>query len=195
MITIQQVVSAGWIIFVIYWFISAWSVKPIRETSGWLRGNWYPILYLIGFSFMINFKFLSRLGIPRNKLAILLLPHTIVLSIIILILMSAGLMVAIVARSTLARNWSGAVALKEGHELITTGPYQFVRHPIYTGMLLMILGTALSLDTVGACIGFLIILAGVLLKMQQEEVLLTKHFAQDYLSYKKRTKILIPFIW
>lgn len=104
-------------------------------------------------------------------------------------------MVAITARRTLARNWSGAVALKEDHELITAGLYQYIRHPIYTGMLLMILGTALSFATLGACMGFLIILMGVLLKLKQEEALLTKHFAQDYLSYKKRTRTLIPFIW
>jgi protein-S-isoprenylcysteine O-methyltransferase Ste14 len=195
MITIQQVILACWIIFILYWFISARSVKPVQETRGWLGGNWYPILYLIGFLFMINFRFLGRLGIPTNKLATLLLPHTAVLNIVIVILLIAGLMIAIVARRTLARNWSGAVALKEAHELITTGPYQYVRHPIYTGMLLMILGTALSVATLGACIGFFIILVGVLLKLRQEEALLTKHFAQGYLSYKKCTRTLIPFIW
>jgi protein-S-isoprenylcysteine O-methyltransferase Ste14 len=196
MITIQQVVLAAcWSIFMLYWFISATTVKPIQETRGWLGGNWYPILYLIGFLFMMNFRFLGRLGIPRDRLAILLLPHTITLNLIIVILLIAGLTVAITARHTLARNWSGAVALKADHELITTGLYQYVRHPIYTGMLLMILGTALSVATIGAAIGFLIILVGVLLKLKQEEALLTKHFAQDYLSYKKRTRTLIPFIW
>jgi len=193
--TIQQFVSACWLSFILYWFISAWSVKRIQETSGWLGGNWYPILYLIGVLFMVNFRFLGRFGIPRDKLAISLLPTTIVLNLIIVILLSAGLLVAIVARRTLAKNWSGAVALKEDHELITTGLYQYVRHPIYTGMLLMILGTALSLATLGAAIGFLIIMVGVLLKLRQEEALLTKHFAQNYLAYKNRTKTLIPYIW
>jgi len=138
---------------------------------------------------------LARLGIHRDKLAILLLPHTLVLNILVVIFLIAGLVVAITARHTLAGNWSGAVAFKEDHELITTGLYQYVRHPIYTGMLLMILGTALSVATLGAAIGFLIILVGVLLKLRQEEALLTKHFAQDYLSYKNRTRTLIPFIW
>src|SRR6476661_2991454 len=195
MMTIQQFVSACWTIFILYWFISAWSVKRIQETSGWLGGNWYPILYLIGVLFMVNFRFLARLGIPRDKLATLLLPHTLVLNIIVVILLIAGLVVAIAARHTLAGNWSGAVAFKEDHELITTGLYQYIRHPIYTGMLLMILGPDLSLATLGACLGFFIILVGVLLKLRQEEALLTRHFVQDYLSYKKRTRTLIPFIW
>ena len=195
MITTQQVTLACWIIFVLYWFMSARSVKPIQETRGWLGGNWYPILYLIVFLFMINVRFLGRLGIPTNKLATLLLPHTTVLDLIIVILLIAGLIIAIAARRTLARNWSGAVALKEDHELITTGPYQYVRHPIYTGMLLMILGTALSVATLGASIGFFIIVVGILLKLRQEEALLTKHFVQGYLSYEKCTRTLIPFIW
>lgn len=195
MITIQEVVSVCWLIFILYWFISAWSIKRNQETSGWLGGNWYPILYLIGVLFMVNFRFLARFGIPRDKLATLLLPHTLVLNIIVVIFLIAGLVVAIAARRTLAGNWSGAVAFKEDHELITRGLYQYVRHPIYTGMLLMILGTALSLATLGAAIGFLIILVGVLLKLRQEEALLTQHFAQDYLSYKNRTRTLIPFIW
>jgi protein-S-isoprenylcysteine O-methyltransferase Ste14 len=195
MITIQQFVSTCWLIFILYWFISAWSTKRNQETSGWLGGNWYPFLYLIGILFMVNFRFLARLGIPRDKLAILLLPHTLILNIIVVIFLIIGLVVAITARHTLAGNWSGAVAFKEDHELITTGPYQYVRHPIYTGMLLMILGTALSFATLGACLGFFIIVAGVLLKLRQEEALLTQHFAQDYLSYKKHTRTLIPFIW
>jgi len=186
---------ASWIIFVLYWFISAQSVKSTQETRGWLGGNWYPILYLIGALFMINFRFLGRLGIPTKTLAILLVPPTIVINVVIVILLIVGLIIAITARRTLAGNWSNAVALKKNHELITTGLYQYVRHPIYTGMLLMFLGTALSLGTLGSCIGFLIILVGILFKLKQEEALMTEHFAEEYMSYKKHTKTLIPFLW
>ncbi|SRR6266487_5355365 len=195
MITIPLVVFACWIIFILYWFFSARSVKSIQETRGWLGGNWYPILYLIGFLFIVNFRFLGSLGIPTEKLATLLLPHTIVLNISVVILLIAGLMIAIIARRTLAENWSAAVALKKDHELITIGLYHYVRHPIYTGMLLMILGTILSLGTLSACIGFLIIALAIWLKLKQEEALLTEHFSKEYSSYKQRTKFLIPFIW
>jgi protein-S-isoprenylcysteine O-methyltransferase Ste14 len=195
MLTIRQIVFACWIIFILYWFISARTVKTIQETRGWLGGNWYPILPLIGFLFIGNFKFLARLGIPVNSLGILLIPHTTIINVLSAILAVAGLIVAIMARRALAENWSAAVALKRDHELITTGLYRYVRHPIYTGNLLMVLGTALSFDTLSACIGFFIIVFTVLLKLRQEEVLLTEHFSEEYSSYKKRTKILIPFIW
>ncbi len=59
----------------------------------------------------------------------------------------------------------------------------------------MVLGTALSFGTLSACIDFLIIVLTIWLKLRQEEALLTKHFAEEYLSYKGRTKTLIPFIW
>jgi len=195
MISIQQVMGVCWIIFLVYWFISAQSVKSTQETRGWLGGNWYPILYLIGALFMINFRFLGRLGIPTKTLAIVLLPPAALVNVVVVILLIVGLIIAIAARRTLAGNWSNAVALKKDHELITTGLYQYVRHPIYTGMLLMFLGTALSLGTLGAFIGFLIILVGVLFKLKEEEALMTEHFAEEYIPYKKRTKTLIPFLW
>ena len=196
MITIQQFVAICWVIFLLYWFISAWTVKSIQETRGWLRGSWHSIFYLlIGSLLMVNFRFLSRLGVPTETFAMILFQHTSLQNVAVVILLIVGLIVAILARRTLAGNWSGAVALKEDHKLITTGLYKYVRHPIYTGMLLMIIGTALSLGTLGAMIGFLIILLGVLLKLNEEEALMTEHFAQEYKSYKKRTKTLIPFIW
>ena len=195
MINIQQIVAICWGIFLLYWFISAWTVKSIQETRGWLRGSWHSIFYLIGSLLMVNFRFLSRLGVPTGTFAKILFQHTSLQNVTVVILLIAGLIVAILARRTLAGNWSGAVALKEDHKLITTGLYQYVRHPIYTGMLLMIIGTALSLGTLGAMIGFLIILLGVLLKLNEEEALMTEYFAQEYKSYKKRTKTLIPFIW
>ena len=195
MISIPQFVAIIWLIFVLYWFISALSVKSIQETRGWLGGNWYPFLYLIGVLFIVNFKFLARFGVPIGTLGIILFQHTVVQNIVVVILLIVGILIAIIARRTLAGNWSGQVALKKDHELITGGLYQYIRHPIYTGMLMMILGTALSQGTLGATIGFLIILFGVLFKLKDEEALLTEHFAQAYSAYKQRTKRLIPFVW
>jgi protein-S-isoprenylcysteine O-methyltransferase Ste14 len=195
MMNMQQIVAVCWVIFLLYWFISALSVKSIQETRGWLGGSWYSILYVIGFLFIGNFRFLGRFGVPIGILGFILFQHTLVQNIVVIVLLIVGLIIAIVARRTLAGNWSGQVALKKDHVLITTGLYQYVRHPIYTGMLMMILGTALSYGTLGATLGFLIILLGVLVKLNEEEALMTQHFSQEYLSYKQRTKTLIPFIW
>ncbi len=192
---ITQLVGICWIVFILYWLISAQSVKPIQETRGWLARNWYAILFIIGVLLISNLRFLAWFDIPIRPLAILLFPHTIIMNIVIVILMITGLAISIIARRTLGRNWSSVAAIKKDHELITTGLYHYVRNPIYTGMLLMFLGTALSFDTLSAGIGFLFLLLVIWIKLKQEEMLLIEHFGGEYLSYKNRTKMLIPFIW
>jgi protein-S-isoprenylcysteine O-methyltransferase Ste14 len=85
---------------------------------------------------------------------------------------------------------------REHHELIQSGLYGYVRHPIYTGIILMALGTALERGTVGAMLFCLLVLAFMVNKAIQEERLLTKHFPNDYPAYKARVKTrIIPFVW
>jgi protein-S-isoprenylcysteine O-methyltransferase Ste14 len=98
------------------------------------------------------------------------------------------------ARLILGANWSGTVTLKEDHELIRTGPYRFVRHPIYTGILLALLGTALAGAEIHSLLAFAIVLVGLLFKMAQEEQILTEHFGPQYLDYRRQVKGLIPFV-
>jgi protein-S-isoprenylcysteine O-methyltransferase Ste14 len=103
-----------------------------------------------------------------------------------------GLALALWARVTLGRNWSGIVTFKENHELIRNGPYSYVRHPIYSAILMMMLGSALAIGTLGALIGLPLILLGVWLKLRQEEALMTKHFPAEYSSYRSQVRALIP---
>jgi protein-S-isoprenylcysteine O-methyltransferase Ste14 len=105
-----------------------------------------------------------------------------------------GLFVAIWSRRILAGNWSSEVTFKQGHELIQTGPYRFVRHPIYTGILLMCLGTVISAGRIHCWLGVVIIFAGFWIKLNQEESLLLRHFPGDYPSYRSRVKALVPFV-
>jgi len=193
--TILQFILVCWIIFMLSWILSAGSVKPIEKTSGWLSGNWYTLLFLLGFAFLMGIRPLGRLGIAVGPMGFSILPHSRLLNILTIVLLVGGLVIAIVARRTLASNWSGQVAIKQGHELVTTGLYSCVRNPIYTGILLMALGTALSLDTLSAGIGFLVITLAAYLKLSDEERILARHFGTEYSSYKQRTKALIPFLW
>ena len=192
----QYVIISCWVIFGLYWFISWSSVKSTRETKGRLAGNWHGILLLIGGLFLSNVPFLvkSGVGVFISSLTILLIPRSIVLNVVIIVFAVTGLIVAMMARRTLAGNWSRAVAFKEDHELITTGLYHYVRHPIYTGVLLIVLATALSVGTLSAGIGFAIIVLGIWFKLRAEEELLTKHFPKEYSAYKDRTKALIPYL-
>ena len=191
---VQYVIICCWVIFGLYWFISSSSVKSTQETKGWLAGNWHGIFLLIGGLFLSNLPFLAKVGVSISSLTILLIPSSIVIKVVIIVFAVTGLIVALIARRTLAGNWSRAVAFKEDHELITKGLYHYVRHPIYTGVLLMILATALSVGTLSAGIGFVIIVLGLWFKLRAEEELLTKHFPKEYSAYKDRTKALIPYV-
>jgi protein-S-isoprenylcysteine O-methyltransferase Ste14 len=109
-------------------------------------------------------------------------------------LCSAGLAFALWARATLGRNWSGVVTLKEGHELVERGPYRFVRHPIYTGMLVMLFATALVQSHVGGFVGVLLMLASFWIKLEREETLMLQQFPERYAAYRQRVKCIIPFV-
>jgi protein-S-isoprenylcysteine O-methyltransferase Ste14 len=106
----------------------------------------------------------------------------------------AGLFVAVWARRTLADNWSSDVTLKQGHELVRAGPYRFVRHPIYTGLLLMCLGSASDIGRLRAWAGTALVFAGFWIKLKQEEKLMLRHFPEDYPAYRKQVKALVPFV-
>jgi protein-S-isoprenylcysteine O-methyltransferase Ste14 len=98
------------------------------------------------------------------------------------------------ARLALGGNWSGAVALKEHHELIQSGPYALVRHPIYTGMLAMVLGTVVDYPAVYSYVILVVIVVVFFFKSRREERLMIEHFPDQYPAYRSRVKALIPFV-
>jgi protein-S-isoprenylcysteine O-methyltransferase Ste14 len=111
-----------------------------------------------------------------------------------LLLTVSGLLVVLWARVILGSNWSGSVTLKEDHELVEKGPYAYVRHPIYSGSLLMFLGTAIIIGNLGGFIGFPVFFISCWIKMKQEEILMIEHFGEEYPEYMTRTKALIPYL-
>ncbi|MGO9480377.1 MAG: methyltransferase family protein, partial [Candidatus Kryptoniota bacterium] len=106
-----------------------------------------------------------------------------------------GVAFAIWARIILSGNWDMGPAVKENHELITRGPYSFVRHPIYSGMLLMFLGALIWYGRVPGLIFFASLFIGLRMKSIDEEELMTQHFPKEYSEYKKRVKALIPNVF
>lgn len=106
-----------------------------------------------------------------------------------------GLAIALWARAALGTNWSGAIAFKEGHELIQRGPYAYVRHPIYSGLLLMGLGTTLASARVSSLLMLVLALILLAIKARYEERLMIRHFPAAYPPYRARVKALIPGVW
>lgn len=183
----QVAVPVCWLLFALYWALGARSVKPAAErASGWKR-YWHYIFLVLAAVLLQH--------IPLYPLDLTLIPRSIETAILISACAVGGLVIAIVARRTLADNWSSEVTFKREHELITHGIYHYMRHPIYTGVLLMFIATVLLVGTVGAVIGFLLIAVGLWFKLRQEEALMERHFPREYPPYKRQVKALIPLIF
>jgi protein-S-isoprenylcysteine O-methyltransferase Ste14 len=174
-----------WGVLIAFWIISAFSVKRTKAKEP-LR---HRLLYLLLLAVVVALLKGTVRIIHWNRVV---LPHTVATGILADFLVLVGLLIALWARVTLGGNWSARVTLKEGHELVETGPYRVVRHPIYSGLLLMVLGTAVLAGQAGGFIALVISFCGVWIKLRQEEELLTKHLA-GYSEYMRRTKALVPF--
>lgn len=138
---------------------------------------------------------LSREKTGIAWLDITVLPMTPALAIAGVTILVAGLSFAVWARVMLGRNWSGTVTVKEGHTLVRRGPYRIVRHPIYTGILIGLAGTALMRGTLHSFLGVLICGFGYWLKLQTEEQFMVEQFGDEYRRYRGEVPALVPFLF
>jgi protein-S-isoprenylcysteine O-methyltransferase Ste14 len=106
----------------------------------------------------------------------------------------SGAALAIGSRMMLGRNWSATVQLKQDHELVTRGPYRFVRHPIYTGLLLLFLGNAVMVGDWRGLLAVAIVFASFWRKLRIEEAWLAECFGEAYAHYRARTRALVPAV-
>ncbi|MGH9485806.1 MAG: methyltransferase family protein, partial [Terriglobales bacterium] len=176
-----------WIIFGAYWYVSAGRAKPVARRQSraaewaWRIPIWVAaaLLILAPFPPPDGFLFAPGRGSAWTGVAIT----------------TTGLAICIWARRTLGGNWSSAVSLKQGHELIQSGPYRFVRNPIYTGLILMFLGTACAVDRRSALLALALAIASYGIKLKQEEQVMQRQFPEAYARYRQRVKALIPFVF
>jgi protein-S-isoprenylcysteine O-methyltransferase len=175
-----------WLIFVVFWLLAALNVKRTTERWSPATGFGYFVVSVFIFNLLARTQFLSRT---------LLIAHGAGASWFAILAAVAGLGITLWARIALGRNWSGSITHKEGHELVESGPYRFVRHPIYTGMLLMVIGTASARGTWDAAAGLVLFTVVHIWKFRREEALMTRYFPATYPAYRARTKALIPFLY
>lgn len=177
-----------WGIFLIFWLISAAFAKHTvwRQSIG--ERSKHLVLMALGAILIIDSR---NFNLPD----LTLWPFTLTVGVISVILAVIGLIVLLWARINLGRNWSGRVVLKENHQLITTGLYSLVRHPIYSGFLLLGLATALNYGTLLPFVGVALLMIAISIRIRAEEALMTQQFPNEYPQYMKRTKRIIPWIW
>jgi protein-S-isoprenylcysteine O-methyltransferase Ste14 len=183
-----NIISACWALFAVIWLLAAFATKQTVYKESGLQRLRYILPLLLGWFLLAKGH---RLSDPLNHRVI---PHLDALAWIGAVLCIAGLIFCVWARFTLGRNWSGVVTLKGGHELITSGPYAFVRHPIYTGLLSMFVATVIVLGHIAGIIAIPIVLVSFWIKLRSEEKLMLEKFPDEYAAYSHRVKRLIPFV-
>jgi len=169
----------AWAVFWVGWLLAArWSKRAQRP-----RGR-FPVSLRFVLVALIVVRFLSGNGYTV---------HSGVLRVVGTVLFAGGLALAIWARVILGRNWGTPMSLKEDPELVTSGPYRLVRHPIYTGILTAALGTALAVYF-SWFIVFGVMGAYFVYSAHIEDGLMADSFPSTYPEYREHTKMLIPFV-
>jgi protein-S-isoprenylcysteine O-methyltransferase Ste14 len=184
-------ILALWLILVVYWVVSARAAKR-SIGSRWLW--WREIAIRLGLFALVMLT--VRMAIVRHALPdeyLYALNTSMLMGLVGFVICVLGIGLAIAARAYLGRNWGMPVSRKENPELVTSGPYAFVRHPIYGGMLLAMSGSALG-QSVLWLLPLIVYGPYFILCARREEKLLTEQFAERYRAYMSRTKMLLPFV-
>jgi protein-S-isoprenylcysteine O-methyltransferase Ste14 len=177
-----------WMVFFLYWAISALSSKVAKKSESVLARFQRMVPLVVAYSLL--FYQVTRVGWLGKRFV----ADTSAAAVIGVTLTTAGVAFAIWARWHLGANWSAIVSIREQHELIRTGPYRHVRHPIYTGMLLAMAGTALVLGELRGLLAFAITLFAFYWKARKEEAWLTREFGESFEAHTKQTGMFLPKI-
>jgi protein-S-isoprenylcysteine O-methyltransferase Ste14 len=184
-----EIISVGWAVFWIYWSFGAPRNRPAKRKVARVFTVLNTGLLYLGFVSVL----LGR-SLP-GWFGLVFVPQVIPIEILGTVFAITGVAFAIWSRQSLRHNWSGVVAIWEGQQFIRSGPYAIVRHPIYTGMLLALLGTTLVSATVGGLLGFVLALLSLWQKARIEEQFLLVEFGEPYINYQRQVKFLIPFLY
>lgn len=180
---------ALWIVFLVYWQIRAVNTKTTQRVEPAAS----RILRIL--AFLIAFALLSPMRIPLPWLYLHLWPVGLWPFWVGAAVNVGGLLFAVWAREHLGRNWSRSVTIKQDHELITTGPYGTIRHPIYTGILVGFLGTAIAVTQVRGFMVLVLVFLAFWAKLRMEEKWMRSQFGETYVDYTHHTAALVPFLF
>jgi protein-S-isoprenylcysteine O-methyltransferase Ste14 len=187
---IKIILKIIWTVLLLYWLISSFKVKQqVQSEPLFKRFLFYWLPLLIGIILLGPGEWYGH-SLLREQFV----PHSNLVGIIGDGLCMAGVFLACWSRYLLGKNWSVSVQLKQEHELIEKGPYAYVRHPIYTGLLLLYSGNALIVGDWRGILAVLIVFVSFWRKFRLEEEWLGRHFGDLYDAYKRRTKALLPWI-
>ena len=177
--------AALWIAFMIYWSVGAGQTVPTKSRES--RASRRVHQQLLNAALLLVF-------VPVPGLDRRILPAGRWVVVIGIIIHLASFLLAVSARRHLGRFWSGEITQKVGHELVRSGPYRFVRHPIYTAMLGMFVGMAIVSGDLHAFVAVAVVAFAYWRKIRLEERNLTELFGATYDDYRRRTRALVPWV-
>jgi protein-S-isoprenylcysteine O-methyltransferase Ste14 len=186
----RAIILALWLGFAIYWGISALGAKRNLGITPWwrqslLRGG-IVVLIVAAIHFSGAGSLLRAVHAYQG--------HSLLLGAVGAMLVLLGIGVAVYARIYLGRNWGMPMSRKEEPELVTGGPYAFVRHPIYTGIMLAMLGSAIG-ETPFWALMLIVFAPYFIYSARREEELMCEQFPAQYPDYMRRTKMIVPFVF
>jgi protein-S-isoprenylcysteine O-methyltransferase Ste14 len=182
----RYLIGALWLVWAGWWMIAAWRIKPALRSESPASRLSHVLPLALGAALLISRR-LAGAELARRFLPDV--PWTFWLGGT---LVAVGIVIALWARVRLGGNWSGTVTLKQDHTLTCDGPYRFVRHPIYAGLLLAVLGTAISQGETRGLAALGLITLAFLRKIAIEERFLRARFGREYEQYRAALPALIP---
>lgn len=180
-------ISAVWILFLLFWLVSSFAAKRIAKGEG-RAGVLRRVL-----NGVVAYFLLFRADDPRlGPLSLLFVPDKLWIAWFGAAVTVLGLLFAIWARVHIGKYWSATVALKSEHQLIRSGPYARIRHPIYTGIILAIAGTGLAVGRYAAILAVAIYVVAFWFKARKEEALLAGEFGPAFNEHRRSTGFFLP---
>jgi len=182
----RYLIFIPWMTFIAYWVISALNTKPTEKKEAFAAR--YGIMFLEVIGFVLLFRQSADIGFLGQRI----IPRSFAIGVTAVALTWAGVALAIWARWHLGQYWSGRITIKEGHKLIRTGPYARLRHPIYSGLDLAAIGSALAIGRWRCIVGVCVIIVGFWIKAKREEAMLGRQFGLDFEEHRQQTGFLLP---
>ena len=186
---LNQIIRALWMAMFAVWFITGLKLKETAQSRS--EGMSRISVYVVWAGWWLLFAH----GFGIDPLSRRIFEPSQVTAAVGLVVTAVGLVFAVVARLYIGTNWSALIQVKEGHELIQTGPYAVVRHPIYSGLMLATLGTAIAYGELSGFLGFVMVVAAWGYKARLEESAMLGQFGTQYEAYRARVKGLVPLVW
>jgi len=189
-------ILCAWLLFFFYWGASiiydaiSGNLKRVVKRQPFLSERANAVL--LGLAWLLV---ITTFGQRYPALALRFLPSNFAVIAAGLAISLVGILFAIWARVHLGGNWSGTPVIKRGQTLVRTGPYAMVRNPIYTGITVGIIGSAIAEGTVGGLLAIACVVAFSYFRIRAEEKLLEGKFGRDYRQYKKEVKAFVPWVW